>query len=95
MMSSGNNAHFENDGRRGRIARPKTMSLRSKAAVRNAREASFGVKGTKVESFKTVLDEQIVPGRARAAARLTESQKQHADSNAGDQTDIINRVNSN
>ena len=69
----GYNTHFENDGRRGRMARPKTVSLRSKATVRNAREASFGVKGAKlfnllpkdirgvtsekVESFKTVLDE--------------------------------------
>ena len=104
--------------------------------MRNAREASFGVKGAKlfnllpkdirgvtsekVKTFKTVLDEFLrripdqptVPGRARAAetnslrtpsnpsdeprpAELSRRYKNIilVDSNAGDQTDIINRVN--
>ena len=72
-LVQGYNTHFENDGRRGRLARPNTVNLRSPAAVKNARESSFGVKGAKlfnllpkdirgvtsekVESFKTVLDE--------------------------------------
>ena len=72
-LVQGYNIQFENDGRRGRTAKPNKVNLNSPAAVRNARESSFGVKGAKlfnllpkdirgvtsekVDSFKTVLDE--------------------------------------